>query len=401
MLIAVHRGADAFDVAVQPLDGSGRRILVKDAFEGRYAPTGHLLFARGAVLFAAPFDANRLELTGQAVAMIEDLATRPGSGTASYRLSADGSLAYVRAPSLQGRRIVWVDRRGAVERLPVGPRGFGAPSLSPDGRRVALQIDEASRRDIWIYEFDTEALTRVTFDGASAAPIWTPDGQRIVFSSTKDGRRQIYWQSADGRGQAELLVADEHSVWAGSWSADRQTLAYTRQPPTDLNDVALLRLGEGTSGSLFLSSQAQEQWPHISPDGHWLAYMSTETGRDEIYVTSLSGSGMKRQISLDGGGQPVWSRDEKELFYRNGDRFMVVSVASLPASFGKPVALPIPVRSATGRHEYFGHPGYDVSPDGRLLIVEQAQEEAAPGEIQIVLNWFEELKRRVPNASSR
>ena len=194
-------------MAVHRLDTGERRVLVQDAFEPRYMPTGHLVFARGDTLFAAPFDADRVELTGAAVAVIENVQTVSYSGDAIYRVSDDGTLAYVPAPSLQGRKLVWVDRRGNAEPLPIGPRGFGAPSLSPDGRRLAVHIDEGPRRDIWIYELGTDSLTRATFDGASAAPMWTPDGKRLVFSSTKDGRREIYWQPADGTGQPERLVA--------------------------------------------------------------------------------------------------------------------------------------------------------------------------------------------------
>ena len=404
LLVGVHRGAEAFDVAVQPLNGGARRVLVNDAFQPQYAPTGHLLFVRGDTLFAVPFDADRIELTGTPVAVVEHVEVFPGSGFANYQFSDDGTLVYARARSVQGRRLLWADRQGGIEPLPVGPPGFGAPSLSPDGRRAALQIDEATRHDIWIYEFATEALTRVTFDGTSATPIWTPDGRRLVFSSTKEGRRQIYWQPADGTGQPQLLVADEHSVWPGSWSRDQKTLAVTRQPPTDRNDIGLFRPGEGVASAPFLAGSAQKYWPRISPDGRWLAYMSTETGRSETYVIPLSGSGAKRQISLGGGTRPVWSRDGRELYYRRGGRrFMVASVDALPATIGKPMELPITVQLASGQSdaEGFGHPGYDVSPEGRLLIVEQAPEESAPGEIHVVLNWFEELKRRVPTGSRR
>jgi serine/threonine-protein kinase len=401
LLIGIHRGAEAFDVAMLRLDTGQRRVLVRDAFEPQYVRTGHLLFVRDDTLFAAPFDADRLELTGPAVGLIEHVFTAPDSGVASYRVSDDGSLVYIPALSLQGRKLVWVDRGGHVEPLPIDPRGFSAPSLSPDGRRLAVQIDEGSRRDIWIYDFATEALARATFDGASDAPTWTPDGKRLVFSSTKDGRRQIYWQPADGTGQPELLVADEHSVWAGNWSPDGRTLAYTRQPPTDRNDIGLLRLTPSPKADLIISSDAPEQFPRISPDGKWLAYAAWEAGQTQgwdVYVMGLPVKGGKRQVSIDGGGRPVWRRDGRELFYRRGSQFMVVSTDSLPGGLGKPRPLPMPVRAAqNGRTDFYGPAGYDVSLDGeRLLIVQETDEESASRRIHIVLNWHEELKRRVP-----
>jgi Tol biopolymer transport system component len=403
MLIGVHRGAEAFDVAVQRLDGTDRRVLVKDAFEPQYSPTGHLLYVQGETLLAASFDLERLVVTGAPVSLIENLSTFPSSGVAYYRFSADGTLGYTMAPSRAGRRLVWVDRQGRVEPVAVGPHGYAAPSLSPDSRRLAVQIHEGSRRDIWTHEFATGSLTRITFDGASAAPIWTPDGRRVVFTSTRNGRRQIFSQPADGSGQPELLVDDEHSVWAGSWSADLQTLAFTRQPPTDLTDIELLRVGQEPSTSKLLASAARESLPRISPNGRWLAYTSDETGRDEVYVMPLSGTGTKRQISVNGGGNAVWSRDGQELVYRSGSRFLVAQVASLPNIVGRPVEFLIPVRLAAERSDadFYGHPGYDVAADGRLLVVEQAPEEAAPGAIHLVLNWFEELRRRVPVATSR
>jgi dipeptidyl aminopeptidase/acylaminoacyl peptidase len=365
-------------------------------------PTGHLLFVRGGTLFAALFDVDRAELTGPPIAVIENVQTSPESGNANYRVSHDGSLAYVPAPPVQGRKLVWVDRRGNAEPLPIGPRGFGAPSLSPDGRRLAVHIDDGPRRDIWIYDLGADSLIRATFDGASAAPVWTPDGKRLVYSSTKDGRREIYWQPADGTGQPDRLVADDHSVWAGNWSADQRTLTYTRQPPTDHNDIGLLRLGAQPAAGLIVSSTAQEYWPRISPDSKWLAYTAAENYRlasPEVFVIGLSGAGGKRQVSIDGGSRPVWSRDGRELFYLRGSRFMVASVGSLPEAIGKPQPLPISVRAALSRGaDYFGPTGYDVSVDGqRLLIVQEAEEESAPRQIRVVLNWFEELKRRVPS----
>ena len=400
LLMSVHRGVEAFDVAVHRLDTGERRILVENAFEPRYVPTGHLVFVRDGTLFAAPFDADRVELTGAAVAVIENVQTFPHSGNAIYGVSDDGALAYVPAPSLQGRKLVWVDRRGTAEPLPIGPRGFGAPSLAPNGRRLAVHIDDGPRRDIWIYDLGADSLTRATFDGASAAPIWTPDGKRLVFSSTKDGRREIYWQPADGAGQPERLVGDDHSVWAGNWSPDQRTLAYTRQPPTDRNDIGLLRLGERPTTGLVVSSTALEQWPRISPDGKWLAYAAAEQDLDvpEVYVIGLSGAGGKRQVSIDGGSRPVWSRDGRELFYLRGTQFMVASVGSLPGGVGKPQPLPVSVRAAlSAGGDLYGPAGYDVSLDGqRLLIVQEAEEESAPPQIHVGPNWFEELKRRVP-----
>jgi hypothetical protein len=170
---------------------------------------------------------------------------------------------------------------------------------------------------------------------------------------------------------------------------------------TDHNDIGLVRLGERPTAALIVSSAAQEQWPRISPDGKWLAYAAAEPDRldvPEVFVIGLSGAGGKRQVSIDGGSRPVWSRDGRELFFVRGTQFMVASVGSLPGGIGKPQALPISVRAAlSAGGDVFGPTGYDVSLDGqRLLIVQEAEEESAPRQIHIVLNWIEELRRRVP-----
>jgi hypothetical protein len=195
-------------------------------------------------------------------------------------------------------------------------------------------------------------------------------------------------------------VSDDHSVWAGNWSPDQRTLAFTRQPPTDHNDIGLLRLGERSTTDLVLSSDALEQWPRISPDGKWLAYAAAGNQLDatEVFVIGLSGAAGKRQVSSEGGERPVWSRDGRWLFYVRGNQFMVAPVGSLPGGIGKPQPLPMPIRAAlSGRGDFFGPAGYDVSLDGqRLLVVQQAEEESAPRQIQLILNWFEELRRRVP-----
>jgi serine/threonine-protein kinase len=392
ILVTVHKGAEAFDIAIQRLDGNERRVVIHDGFDAHYVSTGHLVFFRGDTMFAVAFDAQRLEVTGKEVPVLDDVSIFRQNGEASYAISTEGSLAYIPTVPIAGRQLVWVDRNGVTTPLPVGPQAYSAPSLSPDGRRLAVEIAEGSQRDIWIYDFTADALTRATFNGASQAPVWTPDSRRITFSSTKDGRREIYWLPVGSPGQAELLVSDEHSVWPGSWSPDQKLLAFMREPPTNLDDIGLFRLSDRKS-TLVVASDAPEEFPRISPDGRWLAYSSFSNGRNQVFIVDVSGAGGKRQVTSDGGRRPVWSRSGRELFYRApSDRFMVVPVASGSSTTGKPVELPISRRIAgTG----LGHPGYDVAADGRLLVVEAAETETGPRQIRVVLNWVAELKARV------
>ena len=312
MLITRHRGSEAWDVAVLDVETGQIRMVVPDAFDARYLPTGHLVFARGETLLAAPFDVTKLDVSGPSVVMVDRIRTAVNNGAARYAVADDGTLVYVPAISRDGRRLAWVGPNGVIEPLPLEPRAFTRPTVSPDGTRVAVQIDEGSRRDIWVLDLAAGTLNRVTFDGVSESPIWTRDGQRLTYSITKDGRREVYWQPADGSAAPQRLVADTYSVWAGSWSPDGQRLLFTHQPPTDQNDIGIFDLGSRRS-ALVLAGERTEQNPRLSPDGRWLAYASAETGRTQVIVSGLDGKGGKHQISTDGGIGPVWAPDGRTL----------------------------------------------------------------------------------------
>jgi eukaryotic-like serine/threonine-protein kinase len=392
ILATRHRGAEAFDVAVVDLGTGSMRVIVPDAFDARYVPTGHLVFARGESLLAAPFDVGRLELGGPPIVMLDHILTSVNNGAARYAVADDGTLAYMPSHSRVGRRLSWVGPDGTINPLPIGPLGFSRPTLSPDGTRVAVQIDEDVRRDIFVYDLASGTLSRLTTDGASESPIWTPDGKRVTFSTTKAGRREVYWQPVDGTVPAERLVTGEYSVFAGSWSPDGQTLFFTRQPPTDQNDIGLLNLRERRL-VMTIASDRSEHHPRLSPDGRWLAYSTFQTGRTEVVVAAVDG-GTRRQISAEGGNAPAWHPDGRTLYYRLGRTVFAVDVRGFPATIGRPTPVVKDLAQASGSG--FGHPGYDVAADGRLLIVQPAEAEAAALRFEIVLNWHEELKQRVP-----
>jgi eukaryotic-like serine/threonine-protein kinase len=392
---------EIFDVAVLQLDTGQMRVIVPDGFDARYVPTGHLVFARGQALLAAPFDIDRLELSGASVVIVDHVMTSnlAGPGTfgwgALYAVADDGTLAYIPPRVRTGRRLVWVGGMSPPEPLPIEPRFFSRPSLSPDGTRVAVEIEQNETRDIWIYDLTQGTLARLTSDGISEAPTWTRDGHRVTFSVWKDGRPEVYWQRTDGS-PAEPLVAEANRVYPGSWSPDGRTLAFLRQPPTDQIDIGLFDLRTRRSATL-LAGESVEYHPRISPDGRWLAY-AVSFERPQIHVVAIDGS-VRRQITSDGGNSPVWSRDGRVLYYRgiagvpSMADFRAVDVSRFPATIGKPTTVVSGLQAAPGGGH---HSGYDVAPDGRLLIVQQAAEESAPLRFDIVLNWFEELKQRVP-----
>jgi eukaryotic-like serine/threonine-protein kinase len=395
--------AKTSDVAVLQLDTGAIRVIVPDGFDARYVPTGHLVFARGETLLAAPFDSSRLELSGPPVPMVDHVMSvnsvggSGGFAGALYATAADGTLAYIPSVARAGRRLVWVDGTGVSAPLPFQARGFSRPSLSPDGKRLAVQIEENGRRDIWIYDLSEGTFSPLTSDGASIAPTWTRDGQRVTFS--KEPQQELYWQRIDGS-PPERLLADPSPVYPGSWSSDGRTLAFLRQPPSDLTEFGLFDLESRQSTTLLTTvpGQATITHPQVSPDGRWLAYTSL-SAPPQIHVAEFRGGVARRQISTAGGYAPVWGRNGKVLYYRgigpvNGvSDFVAVDVSRLPAIIGKPTTVVGAVAAVRGGQH---HVGYDVSPDGRLLIVQPDPKEAAPLGFEIVLNWFEELKRRVP-----
>ena len=383
LLLSVHRGADAFDVAVHRLDTGERRVLVQDAFEPRYLPTGHLVFARGNTLFAAPFDAERLELTGAAVAVIENVQTRLYSGAAGYRISDEGTLAYTPATPLQGRKLVWVDRSGRADPLPIGPRGFGAPSLSPDGRRLAVHIDEGSRSDIWIYEISTDSLTRATFDGTSLAPMWTPDGQRLVFSSTKDGRREIYWSRPMARdslsGSSRTTTASGRELVAQS--TDARLHATTADRPQRRRPSSARRASDDGACRVQRCTRA------VAPDlSRWqVAGVCSRGNGSTGYSGSLCdwtcGCGWEA-TSLHRGRRSAGLEPRRPgALLREGLSVHGRIGWLAPGSHREATTdCRCSVRATlSGRGDIFGPAGYDVSLDGqRLLIVQEAARSRLP-----------------------
>jgi len=342
-----------------------------------------------------PFDLQRLTATGAAVPVVEGVLQSPINGDAQYSFSSTGSLVYVsRGIQSAQSKLVWVSRNGAEQPVAGPVHAYRSLRLSPDGRRAAVIIDEEETQ-IWLYDLSRETLTRFTFGGNyNSAPVWTPDGKRIAFMSNREGSQNVFWEPADSSGGPERLTTSEYTHVPMSWSPDGQLLAFSEINSATGYDIWVLRLSE-RKAQVFLRTPFNESVPRFSHDGRWLAYVSDESGRYEIYVQPYPGPGGKLQISTEGGTEPVWNPNGRELFYRSGNKMIAVDITTQPGfAAGKPRVLferqyvPTPLTS----------PDYDVSPDGQRFLMLKSIESAgsAPTQINIVLNWFEELKQKVP-----
>jgi serine/threonine-protein kinase len=392
-LIRTRGGSASPDtsIAVLELSAGKRRVLVESGSNAHYAATGHLVYARAGALLAVPFDLAKLEVTGPPKPAGEEILTDLGSAAAQFSLSSDGTLVYVPA-GIQAARsnVVWVDREGVAEPVTPTPRLYGHLSVSPDGQRIALAIAEGGNTDVWVLDLDRGSLTRLTSDAAlDLRPIWTPNGERVTFASNRAGPTDLYWTKADGSEPEKALLAAPLAQSPTSWSPDGRQLVYTEEDLRTGFDLWVLTLdGRRTP---FLRTPFDERGATFSRDGRWLAYTSNESSRDEIYVRPFPGPGQKWQISTEGGSDPVWARNGRDLFYRSGDKMMAVAISTTPTfQAQKPRVLfegeyerPDPLTS------------YDVAPDGRFAMV-RGETQSALSPLHVVLNWFEELRRRVP-----
>jgi Tol biopolymer transport system component len=316
---------------------------------------------------------------------------------AQFAVSDTGTLVYVPSdPRVFERRLVWVTRDGKVEAIAAPPNAFTDPAISPDGRFVASSL-QGPTQTLWIYDFGRSTMTTLPASGSSQAPLWTADGRRLVYRATRSGSRTLYWRAADGSGEEERLTTSTLLETPGSISPGDGRLFFSAVAAGSGADIWSLSLvNRQQPPQAVLKTRFSESSPRISPDEHWIAYSSNESGRPEIYVQPFPGLGAKLLISTDGGGEPHWSPDGRELYYRKIGKMMGVAL-----TFGPSISAAPPRVLFEGHYQVSdsGIGGYDVGRDGRFLMVEPTSPPRPATQITVVLNWFDEVRSRIGAAS--
>jgi serine/threonine-protein kinase len=393
IVFSVYRGQleDANLAAVSLESGEVKHFEIL-GLRAQYSTTGHLVYgAADGSLVAVPFDADRLEVTGAPVSLLEGVMVK-NSANVEYTLSRSGSLAYLSGLAPE-QSLVAVDRNGVEQSIITELQAPESPRVSPDGRRLALSRQESGNTDIWVYDFTERTMTRMTFEGNNRYPEWTPDGKRIVFSTgSRDGVgvRDLFWVLADGSGVAEPLFQTPNAQWEVSWMPDGRSLIMRQADTGGARSIYSVTLGPDAEPQPLVETTFNERSPMVSPDGMWLAYGSDESGRDEVYLRPLPGPGGKRQVSVNGGTEPLWSLDGDELFYRGRDgAFYSVAIRTSPSlSVGQHTIL-----FADAYVKNPQHTNYDLIPgDGRFVLLGGA---AQSTDLVVVLNWQEEVKGRM------
>jgi eukaryotic-like serine/threonine-protein kinase len=399
---------ESAEIAVLDLRTGQRKTVIRGGTHGAYVevptpsgPVGYVLYSSGGALRAIRFDAGRLEAEGDSVVVLDQVRTEV-TGAAQFSVSRDGSLVYGvgGGAGYQNRTLVWVDRRGQQQPIEVPPRQYAVPRISPDGTHVALAIS-GQEQDIWVLDLPHLFLSRLTFGPAlKQSPVWTPDGKRILFSSTQAGVQNVFWQPADNTGSMEQLTKSQNIAIPYSIAPSGESLLVSIAGGTD---IGITRLDRPTEIAPLIGGPGSQINAEISPDGHWVAYQSAESGQYHIYVRPFPNVNAGRwQITTEqaGGVRPLWARNGRELFYVAGvdpDRaLMTVPIQTTPTfQYGKPTKL-------FDARYFMSLPGrtFDVSPDGqRFLMIKEAQTadaQSSSPQTVIVLNWLEELKTRVP-----
>jgi Tol biopolymer transport system component len=372
-------------------------VLQRDATMGRYAAapggSGYLFSVRSGTLFAVPFDPGRMETQGTPLRVVDDVIyAQTLQQGAQFSVSQNGTLAYQRGNAVGATTLQWLDSTGKRQPLLSKAGDYGRPRLSPDGNRVALDIDG----DVWTHDWRKDIKTRLTSDGSHGA-LWSLDGRFVLFNSAAG----LSWTRSDGGTAPQVLIPSRNLLYPWSFSPDGKRLAYLDigSGGYDLytvpieNDGRTLKAGKPEA---FLATPADERYPSFSPDGHWMVYASDESGTFQVYVRAFPDTGDRQQISSMGGTYPEWSRDGHTLFFRTLDNRIMTANYTVS---GKVFRADKPqIWSETRLAEVGTALAYDVAPDGKRVVAVLPAGDSGNADsathVSILFNLFDELQRR-------
>ena len=414
VLFSAYSGANIDDANIDVISvkTGERKTVMKGGYSPHYAAvphrSGHLLYLHKNTMFAAPFDPASLSVIGPSVPVLEGVSGNNRAG-GNFALSSTGILIFKSGKDTRAsNRISLIDSAGNIKPLHAAPGSYFWPRLSPDGKRLAFSMDSAAggvASDIWVKDLDRDTPSRLTFlDGRNDYPIWTPDGQNIIFVSRGTANTQgLYWIRSDGAREAQRLTSSTSTERPRSILPDGKRLGFSAQGIAGSTDIFTAQIG-GDPGQpklekpeLFLGTPFDELYPAFSPDGRWLAYQSNESGMNEVYVRPFPGPGGRWQISSGGGYAPQWTKDGRELFYVANDR-RVMSVSYRGSGDTFQAAKPR-VWSEVRLTLTLGLPEFDITPDGKhiVAILPETDEKPKPdNHLTILLNFGDELRRKVP-----
>jgi serine/threonine-protein kinase len=369
---------------------TGERHLIDRGTSPHYLRSGHIAYVQGGSLVVAPFDVDRLEKTGRATVVMAGIR-QTAVDSAQVAFSQTGSMAYVPAGG-GGRRdtLVWVDRSGVEHPTSVTGEAFSMPRLAPDLKGLAVASDSGTATtgnpgDLWFYDLARETRSRLTFDGRSTFPTWEPGGRRLLLSSGQSGKYQLVMKTLDGSAPDTPIVSERGTNYPLSWSPDGRFIALVSVETNTANDIWVLTLGTPSTWRPFVQTRFREGAPTFSHDSRLMAYVSDQSGRSEIYVRPFPGPGEAVTVSTNGGNEPLFARNTPTLFYRRGEEMVAVDIAA-----GPPIKVGTPRRvfeKAYNKGNGFW-PNFDVTPDGRRLLMIRSTAQEVPTRVNVVLNWL-------------
>ena len=394
---------DAANIEVMSLADHSRKTLVRGGTFGRYLPSGHLVYVNRGTLFAVTFDVDRLEVHGTPAPVLDQVGYNAGQGSAQFDFSETGTLIYRSGGSGGGLlTVAWLDGTGKVQPLLAKPGAYGRPSMSPDGQRLALEVTDGSGTDIWVYDWQRDTMTRLTFTGTANGPLWSPDVRFIAFRTVGEGMSVT---RSNGAGKPQPLTQSKNAQYPWSFTPDGKRLAFNEQDSKTSFDLWTVPLESDSAGlragkpEVFLQTPAEERYPSFSPDGRWMAYVSDESGTFQVYVRAFPDKGGKWQVSNTGGTYPMWSRTGHELFFESLDNHIMAAAYTVKGdSFVADKPRVWSEKQIGGTVNSVRN--VDLAPDGKRIVaimpVETAEGQKAQNQVTFLENFFDEVRRKAP-----